>query len=78
MLSITFVHHGQSASVNIPTNQTPSLRSAIQELRNELGGRASGAHQYNREDSIMRALDAVGKLASGLNAVVPEEDPDYA
>lgn len=77
MLTITLVHYGKSATVNIPTCQAPSLRSAVDEIRDELGGRASGAHQYNREDSITRAVDAIGKLSSAINYVVPEGDPDY-
>jgi hypothetical protein len=78
MLKITFDHYGQTATAEIPTCLAPALRSAIQEQRNELAGRASGAHQYNREDAITRALDAIGALAAAINAVVPEEDADYA
>jgi hypothetical protein len=77
MLTITLVHYGKSVTVNVPTSHAPALRSAVEEIRNELGGRASGAHQYNKEDAVTRALDAVAKLASGINYVVPEGDPDY-
>lgn len=78
MLTITFVHHGKSITAMIPTCQAPALRSAIQEIRDELGGRASGAHKYHKEDALTRAVDAIGKLSAAINYVIPEEDPDYA
>lgn len=77
MLKITFRHHGKTITADIPTSQAPALRSAIDEIRNEVGGRASGAHKYHKEDALTRAVDAVGRLAAALNYVVPEDDPDY-
>ena len=65
------------ASTEIPDVNGPALRSAIAEIRNELGERASGAHAFYKEDAIVRAINALGALASALNVVIPTEDPDY-
>jgi hypothetical protein len=77
VITITFVGNGRSANANIPDEQAPSLRSAISEIRNEIGARASGAHDFLKEDALVRALAALGSLAAALNHVVPEEDKDY-
>jgi hypothetical protein len=77
MIQIT-VEEGASVSVaDIPSALGPALRSAIEELRNELGERAAGAHKYDKEDAITRAITAVGTLAATINAVIPEGDPAY-
>lgn len=78
MLTITIEQHGKTATAEIPSDFAPALRSALTEMRNELGGRASGAHRYEREDALARALNATATLAAALNTVVPEDDPHYA
>ncbi len=77
MISIAIVGLGRSANTLIPDDQGPSLHSAITDIRNELGGRASGAYEFAREDALVRALAALGSFAAALNMVIPEEDPDY-
>jgi len=65
------------ASIDIPSEFGPALRSAVNEMRNELGERAAGAYQYQKEDALTRAIAAVGALAAAINQVIPKEDPDY-
>jgi hypothetical protein len=77
MITVTFVGNGRSATRHIPDVQGPSLRSAITEIRNELGARASGAHDFDKEDALVRSLAALGSLAGALNYVVSTEDPHY-
>jgi hypothetical protein len=64
-------------SVLIADEHAPALRSAIEELRNTLGGRLEGVHPFAREDAITRAAVAVGDLAAGFNRMIPAGDPDY-
>lgn len=78
MLKITLKHHNKTITADIPSSQAPAFRSAVDEMRNELGGRASGAHKYAKEDAITRAVAALARFASALNYVVPEGDRDYA
>lgn len=68
---------GRVSTAEIPDVNGPALRSAIAEIRNELGERASGAHAFYKEDAIVRAINALGQLAAALNVVIPVEDPDY-
>ena len=78
MILLTFTaEDGQVSTAEIPDVNGPALRSAIAEIRNELGERASGAHAFYKEDAIVRAINSLGALASALNVVIPKEDPDY-
>ncbi len=63
-------------SVLIADEHAPALRSALEELRNIIGGRIEGVHPFAREDALTRAAVAVGDLAAGFNAIIPA-DPDY-
>jgi hypothetical protein len=77
MLTITFVQNGKSASAQIPTVFAPALHSAIAEIRGEVGERIAGSHKHHREESLTRAIAALGEMAAALNFVVPEGDPHY-
>jgi hypothetical protein len=77
LLSLKDSQTGREAQVEIPSSHGPSLRSAVLEHRNELGERANGAFKYEKEDSITRAISAFGALASVVNSVITEEDPNY-
>lgn len=78
MLKIVLKHGSKTITANIPSSQAPAFRSALDEMRNELGGRASGAHKYAKEDALTRAVASVGQFAAALNYVIPEGDPNYA
>jgi hypothetical protein len=78
MLKITLKHGSKSITANIPSSQAPAFRSAVEEMRNELGGRASGAHKYPKEDALTRAVAAFGSFAAAVNYIVTEGDPNYA
>lgn len=58
--------------------QGPALVSAIEEQRNELGGRLEGAHRFKKEDALTRAASAIGTLHAALLRVFGHGDPDYA
>jgi hypothetical protein len=64
-------------SFTIAEEHAPALRSALEELRNILGGRLEGVHPFAREDALTRAAAAVGDMAAGFNAIIPAGDPDY-
>jgi hypothetical protein len=68
---------GQSATADIPSEHGPSLRSAVNEIRNTLGGRVEGAFSFKKEHSLTKAGSAMGRMAAALNLVIPEDDPDY-
>ena len=65
-----------TATADIPSEFGPSLRSAIQEIRDTLGGRVEGMFSFKKEHSLSRAVTAVGRLAAALNLVITEADPE--
>jgi hypothetical protein len=69
MIRITF---------EVPESMAPALRSAIEEISNEVGGRLEGAHRFNREDALTRAAVALGIRRRAVNKVVPAGDKGYA
>lgn len=79
MIKIIFrnTQNGRERSAEIPAEHGPALHSAIQEIRNELGGRVEGQFCFKKEHALTRASSAVGLVAAALNHVAPEEDPDY-
>lgn len=78
IIAIVDTHTGLSSTAEIPSEFAHSFRSAIAERREQLGSKATGAYQYEREDAITRAVAAMGTFAAALNTTVPKEDPDYA
>ena len=56
----------------------PALKSAIEEISNEVGGRLEAPHSYDREDALTRAARALGALRAAVSAVVPQADPNYS
>jgi hypothetical protein len=78
VIAFTISGNGRTERVGIPDAHGPALRSALQEIRNELGERLSGIHQYDKEDALTRAVSALSALASAVNKVVPQEDKHYA
>jgi hypothetical protein len=80
MLTATFrdTATGIESTALIPAEHAPALRSSINEIRNELGERVSGAHKWPKEEALTRAVSAMGNLAAALNYVIPGDDPDYA
>lgn len=78
MLNIIFERPGfPTKIVQIPEEQLPSLRSALQELRDELADRVSGRYEFKREAPFTRAIIALGTFAGALNCVVPAGDPGF-
>ena len=79
MLTIQIIDHaaGTSAIAEIPSEQGPALRSALQEVRDELADRISARYVYEREAPYTRAITALGTLAGALNRVVPAGDPGF-
>jgi hypothetical protein len=65
------------AVAEIPSAFGPAGRSAINELRNLLGERLAGAHQFTKEDALTRAVAFIGAFAGALNGVIPQGDRDY-
>lgn len=65
------------STVEIADEHAPAFRSAIEEQRNEVGGRLEGAHAFAKEDALTRASVALNTFAAGLNNIVPEGDSDY-
>ncbi len=74
----------------VADEHAPALRSAIEEIRNEVGGRLEGAHRYAKQDALTYAATALGSLHAAIakatpcghedrrGRVVPCGDPNYA
>ena len=65
------------ARVNIPSVFGPALRSAIEDISNEIGGRLEGIHHYAKEDALTEAAAALGPLRAAVNAVIPVGHEDH-
>ncbi len=80
MLTITIADSraGTERTATTPTLNGPSLRSAIEEIRNEVGERLVGPHKFAKEAALTRAAAGLAALASAINGVFPEGDEDYA
>jgi hypothetical protein len=78
LLTVTVTRGSVSKTVTIPDEFAPALRSALEEIRNELGGRLEGAFTFAREQAITNASTALGTLSSAINAAVPAGDDHYA
>lgn len=64
-------------TAEIPRDFAPAFRSAVNEIRNELGERLAGMHRYEKEDATTRAVAAIAPFAAAVNKVIPADDPDY-
>lgn len=54
-----------------------ALRSAIEDIRDQIGTRLLSPAPYDVEAALTRAAAAVGALAAFVNALVPAGDPHY-
>lgn len=78
MLTIILERPGFPTRIaNIPEEQLPALRSAVQEVRDELADRISARYIYEREAPYTRAIIALGEFAAKLNDMVPAGDPAF-
>lgn len=64
-------------TVTIPSAHGPALRAAIEELKNEIGGRLEAPHDFRKEAALSKAASAVGQLFAAVVRVIPFADPDY-
>lgn len=55
----------------------PALRSAIEEISNEVGGRLTGQHAFAKEQALTDAAIGLGTLRKAINKVVGAGDPNY-
>lgn len=67
-----------TVKVRVRRGDLPALRSALQEIRDEIGGRLVGPHRFAREHALTRATIALGAVAAEVNRLAPKGDPDYA
>ena len=63
---------------DVAPNHAPALRSAVEEIRNEVGGRLEGAHRYAKQDALTYAATALGSLFAAIARKVSAGDPNYA
>lgn len=68
---------GATSVASVADKYAPALRSALNEIRTEVGGRLAGAHRFPKEYALTRAATALGQLVAAVNSVIPQEDPDY-
>ena len=65
------------ARVEIPSIFGPALRSAMEDITNEIGGRLEGIHKYEKEDALTEAAIATNALRAAVNQVVPVGHEDH-
>lgn len=75
-------YHGHARMIRISfevrEEHAPALRSAVEEISNEIGGRLEGPHAFAKEEALTNAAIALGALRAAVNAKVPAGDPYYA
>lgn len=55
-----------------------ALRSAIDEISGEIGGRLEGPHAYDKEAALTHAAAALGSLRAEVNSKVLSGNKNYA
>lgn len=68
MLTVTF---------SVPDEFGPALRAAVDEQRNLIGERLTGAHLFDKERDLTYASAAFASLGAAVNALVPRPAEDY-
>lgn len=66
-----------TVSFAIPKEVGSALRSAVEEISYIIGQRLEGRYSFAREQALTDAAEALGPLRAAVNAVVPEENPNY-
>jgi hypothetical protein len=64
-------------SFEVADIHAPALRSAIEEISNEVGGRLTGQHAFAKEQALTDAAIGLGTLRKAINKVVGAGDPNY-
>lgn len=77
MIRFTVQEGDKSITTEIPSEQGPALRSALAEIRNEVGERLAGSHRFAKEYALTHAASALGQLSAAINQVIEKEDPEY-
>lgn len=77
LIVIDDTESGRVAQVKIPSQFGPALRSAMEDMTNEIGGRLEGIHQYEKEDALTEAAIAANALRAGVNQVVAVGHEDH-
>lgn len=67
----------KKAHAEFATKFAPATRSAIDEIRSELGGRLEGKFAFATEQALTDAVVGVGAIASAINTVIPQGDAHY-
>ena len=68
---------GMVISFMVRDEDAPALRAAIEEIRNEVGGRLEAPHAFATEQALTDAARALGALHAVLVAKIPQADPFY-
>jgi hypothetical protein len=55
----------------------PALRSAIEEISNDIGARLTGSHRFAKEQALTDAAVALAPLRVAISAKIPAGDPNY-
>lgn len=68
---------GVNSYAQIPTKFGPALRSALEDISNQIGGRLQSDMKFALEDALTEAATALGPLRAAINQIVPEGHKDY-
>lgn len=55
----------------------PALRSAVEEISNDIGARLTGSHRFAKEQALTDAAVSLGALRAAVFARIPAGDPNY-
>jgi hypothetical protein len=64
-------------SFTVFLEHAPALRSAVDEISNDIGGRLTGSHSFAKEAALTDAAIALAALRKAVFAKVPAGDPFY-
>lgn len=68
---------GDIATAEIPSKFGPALRSALEDISNQIGGRLQSDMKFALEDALTEAVTALAPLRVAVNQIVPEGHKDY-
>lgn len=71
--------HGSPIEItfSVLPSHAPALRSALDEIRQEVGTKLEGPKPYATEYALTAAAIALAALAAAVNQKIPMGDPDY-
>ena len=62
---------------SVPEFAAPAVRSAIEDISNQIGARLEGTHSNSNTQALTDAAIGLGRLRAALTKAIPKASPYY-